>query len=128
LRWRRRDLDWSLKLSPVKSKGDIEQWRVALENLFDNQIRYAREQIKISLAPGGSSNGTALMHIWNDGPAIEQEILDRLFQKFNKGYKGEFGLGLAVVQRIASLHGAKIWAVNEEKGVSFYLEIHVAST
>ncbi len=128
LRWRRRELDWSLKLSPVKIKGNIEQWRVALENLFDNQIRYAREQVKISLSTGGSGSGAALLHIWNDGPAIEQEIMNRLFQKFNKGYRGEFGLGLAVVQRIASLHDAKIWAANEEEGVSFYLEIPVAQT
>lgn len=128
LRWRRRELDWSLKLSSLEIKGNIEQWRVALENLFDNQIRYAREQVKISLSAGGSGNGAALLHIWNDGPAIEREIMDRLFQKFNKGYKGEFGLGLAVVQRIASLHNAKVWAANEEEGVSFYLEIPVAST
>jgi len=28
---------------------------------------------------------------------LEQEIMATLFQRFNKGYKGEFGLGLAVV-------------------------------
>ena len=45
------------------------------------------------------------------------------FNKFNKGYKGEFGLGLVIAYKIINLHGGKIWAQNEEKGVSFQIEI-----
>jgi len=121
LRWHRKELDWSLKLSPVKISGDLEQWRVVLENLLDNQIRYAHSKIDITLAPDDET--TALLHIYNDGPNIEPEIMETLFQKYNKGYKGKSGLGLAIVDRIISLHNGKIWAENEAKGVSFYLNI-----
>ena len=41
LAWNRKDIDWQLELSPMNIKGDIEQWRVVIENLLDNQIRYA---------------------------------------------------------------------------------------
>ena len=127
MRWLRSEVNWSLKLSPTKIKGDPQQWQVALENLFDNQTRYAKEQITVSLSCPSNDNENALLHIWNDGPHIDKEVMETLFQKFKKGPNGEFGLGLAVVQRIAALHNAKIWAVNEEKrGVSFYLEIPVA--
>lgn len=123
-RWRRSELDWSLELSPVEIRGDIEQWGVVLENLLDNQIRYADKRIVISLTQSKNNRQeVVLLHIWNDGPAIEPETISTLFDKFNKGYQGEFGLGLAIVQRIVSLHDAKIWAKNEEEGVSFYLEI-----
>ena len=54
---------------------------------------------------------------------LNQNIIDSLFNKFNKGYKGEFGLGLAIVYRIVNLHGGKIWVQNEEEGVSFQIEI-----
>jgi len=128
MRWLRSELDWLLNLSPTKIKGDMQQWQVALENLFDNQIRHAEEQITVSLSCPSNSDKNALLHIWNDGPLVEKEVMKTLFQKFKKGPNGEFGLGLAVVQRVAALHNAKIWAVNEEKGVSFYLEIPVAST
>ncbi len=121
LRWHRKELDWSLKLSPVKISGDLEQWRVVLENLLDNQMRYAHSKIDITLAPDDET--TALLHIYNDGPNIEPEIMETLFQKYNKGYKGKSGLGLAIVDRIISLHNGKIWAENEAKGVSFYLNI-----
>ncbi|AOY76141.1 sensor histidine kinase [Clostridium formicaceticum] len=121
-RWNQRQLDWSLDLSDIEIKGDIEQWCVVLENLLDNQIRYAQHQILISLKKSEeSTEKTALLRIWNDGPNIEEETIDILFNKFRKGSKGEFGLGLAISHRIVSLHGGRIWVKNEEEGVSFYL-------
>ncbi|HFL3828638.1 TPA: sensor histidine kinase, partial [Clostridioides difficile] len=107
---------------PININGDIEQWRVVLENLLDNQIRYANNEICISLI---LKNNKALLKIWNDGPSIESETMNSLFNKFNKGYKGEFGLGLVIVYRIVSLHDGKVWVENEEKGVSFYIEIPI---
>ncbi|HHV82983.1 MAG TPA: HAMP domain-containing histidine kinase [Tepidanaerobacter syntrophicus] len=121
LRWHRKALDWSIKLVPVKIKADKEQWRVALENLLDNQIRHAKSRIDIELEPKGENS--FLLHIYNDGPNIEPEIMDALFQKYNKGSRGRTGLGLAIVQRIITLHGGNIYAKNEEEGVSFYIEM-----
>ena len=121
LAWTRTDLDWHLNLSPINISGDIEQWRIVIENLLDNQIRYAKNKISISLK--FTDNEKVLLKLWNDGPNIEPKIMDSLFNKFNKGYKGEFGLGLVIVYKIVNLHGGKIWAKNEEKGVSFQIEI-----
>ncbi|GMG97394.1 HAMP domain-containing sensor histidine kinase [Tepidimicrobium xylanilyticum] len=120
LSWSRTDIDWRLDLPPTNIKGDVEQWRVVVENLLDNQIRYAKNSISISLK---NIDDKVLLRFWNNGPNIEPETLNSLFTKFNKGYKGEFGLGLAIAQRIITLHGGKIWAENEKEGVSFYVEI-----
>lgn len=116
----RTDIDWQLDLPPAEIKGDIEQWRVVIENLLDNQMRYAKNSILISLKDKANS---IILKIWNDGPAIEDEVLKYLFSEYNAGKKGQFGLGLAIVQRIVSLHQAKIWAKNENVGVSFFVEI-----
>ena len=40
-----------------------------------------------------------------------------------KGPKGEFGLGLAIVDKILTLHKAKIYAENGEEWVVFIIEI-----
>ena len=120
LAWNRTDIDWELRLPPTEIKGDMEQWRVVIENLLDNQMRYAKNSILISLRDKGSS---VLLKIRNDGPPIEDEVLKSLFSKYNVGEKGQFGLGLAIVQRIVNLHQAKIWAKNEKIGVSFFVEI-----
>lgn len=121
LSWYRTDIDWQQELSPVTIKGDMEQWRVVIENLLDNQIRYAKNTILISLT--NIEQNKVLLRFWNDGPNIESEVLETLFTRYNKGEKGQFGLGLAIVHRIVELHNAKVWACNEDIGVSFYIEI-----
>ncbi len=121
LAWDKANLDWDIKLCPIDISGDLEQWRIVIENLLDNQIRYAENEISILLKP--IDDNKVLFKFWNDGPNIEPKIMDSLFNKFNKGYKGEFGLGLVIVYKIVNLHGGKIWVRNEEKGVSFQIEI-----
>lgn len=123
-RWRRNELNWTLELSPTFVKGNIDQWRVVLENLLDNQIRYAQSQILISLTNSEYSNEKlTYLRIWNDGPSIPAENINDIFRKFQKGPQGQVGLGLAIVHRTISLVNGKIRAKNEVEGVSFYLEI-----
>ena len=118
--WSRQDIDLDINLSPLDIESDQEQWRVVLENLFDNQMRYAEKKIKVSLY---KDMDKYILHLWNDGEPIEKGVLDNIFDRFNKGYKGEFGLGLAIVYRILNIHGDKISARNEKGGVSFYIQI-----
>lgn len=118
--WQKPGIKWDLDLVPIKIEGNLEQWKVVIENLLDNQIRYAKDTIKISLK---KDNGKTLLRIWNNGPEIEENLLNNLFNKFNKGHKGEFGLGLAIVDRIIKNHNSQIYAINEDNGVSFYIEI-----
>lgn len=118
--WQKPSINWNLDLKPINIYGDLEQWRVVIENLIDNQIRYAENTIEITLS---KENNKSILKIWNDGPKIEEELIDKLFNKFNKGHKGEFGLGLAIVDRIIKNHNSEIYAINEDNGVSFYIEI-----
>ena len=118
--WSRTDIKWDINLDEMYIKGDPEQWRVVLENLFDNQLRYAKSIIKVSLTRKMDKD---ILHIWNDGDPIEEELLDNIFGKFSKGARGEIGLGLSIVNRILDMHESKITALNEEDGVSFYIEI-----
>ncbi len=119
--WVRKDLDWIINIESLKITGDPELWTVLLENLFDNQIRYAKSKIIINLS--NKRQECVLLHVKNDGPSIEQETLNNLFRKFNKGHKGKFGLGLTVIHGILSLHNSDISVVNEDDGVSFYINI-----
>jgi two-component system sensor histidine kinase CssS len=121
-RWRRSDLDWKLLLPQVKVNGDPEQWGVAVENVLDNQLRYASSLVDISLKAEG---GKARLRLWNDGPEIDPDTMSRLFQQYQTGDGGEFGLGLSIVKQTASNHGARVWADNEEGGVAFYIEMEI---
>jgi len=120
---KRKDVQWITNLEKICYSGDYEQWTVALENLFDNQVRYAQKTISISLH--SEAHSQIFIQIENDGPPIEKNTMKTLFEKFHPGIKGEFGLGLSITARIIKLHGGTIRAANEERGVAFYIQVPI---
>lgn len=92
--------------------GDEEHWRVAIENIIENASRYAKSLIKITLKD-------QYLEIYNDGEQIEEAIIPFLFDPYAKGVKGQFGLGLSIVHKIASMFSYDVDAKNQEIGVSF---------
>ncbi|MBM7702174.1 sensor histidine kinase [Metabacillus iocasae] len=119
-RWTRSDLEWNVNASALFIKGDREQWMKVLENIIENQLRYAKTTITISFK---QEDKHAKLTIGNDGPPIEYHVLETLFEPFHKGMEGEFGIGLSIVKRVVSYHGATIWAENKESGVRFHIRI-----
>lgn len=120
LSWARSDLEWDINLSSVDILGDREQWKIALENLIDNQIRYAKNKVFIDL---DYVDEGIILNIANDGPHIEKNIMNNLFTQYNKGSKGEHGLGLPIVDKILKNHNSTIIAINEDIGVRFKINI-----
>ncbi len=125
LRWQRPELNWVVQLTPLTIRGNVEQWVVVLENLLDNQIRYAESKIEITLQKDSKDNNKGLLHIYNDGPALDEDKLISIFDRFQTGKQGEFGLGLTIVSRVVTMHGGEIWAKNETAGVSFYIKLNL---
>lgn len=103
------------ELEDVTFVGDEEHWRVAIENIIENASRYAKTLIKITLKED-------YLEIYNDGEAIDEATLPYLFDPYVKGVKGQFGLGLSIVSKIASMFGYNVSAVNQEVGVCFIFQ------
>lgn len=114
------NIKFRLDLNNIDINGDRDKWVVVIENILDNALRYANKEITIKLK---ANNTKTILTISNDGPHIEESTFKNLFTRYNKGSKGEFGLGLAITDKILKLHGASIYAKNEEKGVVFIIEI-----
>lgn len=92
--------------------GDEEPWRVVIENLLDNALRYAKRKIRIVLQNN-------LLEVYNDGENIEQDRLDKLFKPYEKGNKGKFGLGLSIVKKVVETYGYNVTGENLNDGVVF---------
>ena len=92
--------------------GDEEPWRVVLENLLDNAMRYAKSRIKIRLKENEFS-------IENDGPFMSEERIEKLFKPYEKGTDGKFGLGLSIVYKIVTVYNCEVYAFNAHNGVVF---------
>ncbi len=103
-------------------KGDKELWTKVLENVLDNQLRYAETKVSLSLAKHQTN---VQCTISNDGPPIDQSVLQHLFEPFKKGANGEFGIGLSIVKRIVTMHDGAITAKNTDSGVTFSLTIPI---
>jgi len=106
-------------------KADREKIVTILLNLLDNAIKHSPLNGKITIKAEEilvDSNREIIFEVWDEGEGIKVEP-EKLFEKFYKGEKGGYGLGLAIAKAYVSAHGGKIWAKNGEKGAIFYFSI-----
>ncbi|PKK96935.1 MAG: sensor histidine kinase, partial [Tenericutes bacterium HGW-Tenericutes-3] len=59
---------------------------------------------------------------FNDGEPISQKFVDRLFRPYEKGSKGQFGLGMSIVQKTCTHFNLKLKVENVNQGVMFTIE------
>lgn len=93
-------------------KGDEEPWRVVMENLIDNALRYAITKVVVNIEDTSVS-------VFNDGRPLEQEEIDHMFNPYERGSGGQFGLGLSIVKRVVNAYSYKVSAQNIDDGVMF---------
>ena len=95
--------------------GTNDSWETIIDNLLNNAIRYAVNEIKITVKRNQIT-------VYNDGPNIDKDLIDGIFSPFRKGIKGEFGLGLSIVKKTLRMMGYDIIVKNHsKKGVSFII-------
>lgn len=99
----------------INFSGDMDSWQIVLENLMDNAIRYAKSKIVITLDKNQ-------LTIFNDGKHIAVDKLDNIFNAYEKGIDGNFGIGLSIVRRTLDLFGYSIKAKNLDDGVVFIIK------
>ena len=109
------EIEIETDLAFVSFKGDEECWRICVENIVYNAYRYVDKKIKIILK-------NDYLEIYNDGEPIDNDNIEALFQPYEKGTKGQFGLGLSIVHKTCTMYGYNVAAVNQETGVSFIIE------
>jgi PAS domain S-box-containing protein len=106
----------------VPFQADERQLIQILVNLLSNAVKFTPEGGAIGLeVVGNAEHGAIHFMIWDTGIGIANEDLERLFQPFaqldsglSRQYPGT-GLGLALVRRLADLHGGSI-SVESEPG------------
>lgn len=105
-------IELHIPLDEVLVLGDERYVTMLFNNLLQNAIRYATGVVKVSVDVLGS-------HVWlrveDDGPGLEPIDRDRLLKPFERGNdpggnkeNPSYGLGLAIVQRIADWHGGLV--------------------
>ncbi len=94
------------------------QMRRALRNVIENAVRYGnRADISLSV-----QNGTVRILIADQGPGIESDALEKVFEPFvrletsRSRETGGTGLGLPIAKTIIQAHGGNITLENRPEG------------
>lgn len=113
------EIEWNLHLDKVNIEANNDEIRISIQNILDNALRYAENEIKISLK---KENSCAVLEIYNDGPNIPQEHIGHIFENMYKDKTGNFGLGLTISKKVINFYKGSISALNRDKGVSFIIK------
>ena len=118
----RYQVELELELGEATTNGDPALIERLVTNLVDNAIRYNHPGGRVALATAARI-GRAEVTVTNTGPTIEPGEEEALFQPFRRLDSGRpavddghHGLGLSIVQAIATSHGASVAAVPEPEG------------
>ncbi len=113
-------IKWKLAIEEANILGNTEKITVAIENILDNAMRYAKSTIQITVR---CDQEMAILEIENDGSSISPENVERIFDNFYKEKSGNFGLGLAITKKIVHFFRGKVYAQNTGDGVKFTIEL-----
>jgi len=106
-----RDIDFGLDVpdAAVRINGDHRLLGELLSNLIDNALRYGKTGGSVSVIVEGGPQPK--LSVVDDGPGIPEDERLRIFERFYRmpNSNGEgCGLGLAIVEEIARVHGASV--------------------
>ncbi len=106
--------------------------RHVLANLLSNALKYVRKDRAPHIEVRGWAEGDRNVYcVKDDGVGFDMAYYHKLFGVFQRLHSAEFpgtGVGLAIVQRIVTRHGGKVWAESKpDQGSSFYFSLPKAA-
>lgn len=112
-----KNLQTSYSMHPISIvlQADARRLKQMLVNLLSNAVKFTPVNGSIGVDVSGSlAERQVSITVWDSGIGIASEDMPRLFQPFvqldsslSRQYAGS-GLGLALVQRLADLHGGSV--------------------
>ncbi len=116
------DMHWHLP-ETITLQGNPNLLYALFNNLIENAIRYAGENIKIRINLYNEDDDYYYFTFYDTGVGIQDEShLNRIFERFyriNAGRtrdSGGSGLGLSIVKNAVGFHKGKIMAKNRKEG------------
>lgn len=111
----------------VKINGDPELLEQVINNLISNASKFSPKTDKINITLS-SNDKSAFIEVQDHGIGIDEEDLDRIFDRFYQVHTPNFrkglGLGLYLCRQIIELHKGTIEATSKKKeGATFKITL-----
>jgi signal transduction histidine kinase len=124
-----RPIVFDLQLPDTMITADKLHLSNAISNLFDNAIKYGKEEVRITVK-AYTTNQTIVIVIKDNGIGIPAASLSKIFDKFYRVPTGNihevkgFGLGLSYVKSVIEKHSGTVSVVSREgEGSEFALSL-----
>ena len=123
-----RQITWQIGELP-SINGNAGLMKQVFTNLLSNAVKYTRPR-EIALIEIGQMKreDELVIYVRDDGVGFDMEYADKLFGVFQRLHRAQdfegTGIGLALVARIISKHGGRIWAEGKvDQGATFYFTL-----
>ncbi|GEO10325.1 sensor histidine kinase [Segetibacter aerophilus] len=112
--------------------ADENHFTNLLSNLFDNAIKYSRENLVLKITTCNTGKNLQIK-IQDNGIGMNKETVKRVFEKFYRAHTGNlhnvkgFGLGMSYVKTVIDVHKGRIKVDSTlGKGSCFTVEVPLA--
>ncbi|RYF43493.1 MAG: PAS domain S-box protein [Comamonadaceae bacterium] len=111
-------------------EGDVRLLTDALEHLLDNAWKFTSRHAgaRIEFGAQVNSRGDPVFFVRDNGVGFDSAYAGKLFTPFQRLHSPqEFdgtGIGLAIVRKILSRHGGRIWAESAGEGATFHFTLN----
>lgn len=109
--------------------GDLAAMRQVWINLLSNALKYSGNKPEQQIEIGSYElNNQVVFFVKDNGVGFDNKYVQKLFKVFQRLHSNiEFegtGVGLAIVEKIISKHGGKVWAsAVPNEGATFYFSL-----
>ncbi len=120
----------TLPKEPVVLDADPARIAQIFGHLLTNAAKFTEGGSTIAVEARREGN-EAIVSITDTGEGIDEDLKPRLFEIFARGEKcdkpnhGGLGLGLAIVRRLAEMHGGRVEAESEGPGKGSTFTVHL---
>jgi light-regulated signal transduction histidine kinase (bacteriophytochrome) len=102
-------------------------------NLLSNAVKFTSRASPAAITIGAKSDGETVYFVRDNGVGFDDRFAEKLFGVFQRLHRlDDFegtGVGLAIVHRIVSRHGGRVWAESKvNAGATFYFTLPPART
>lgn len=110
------------------ARGDASMFQRVWTNLLDNAVKYTTMKPEARIEVGGTAGpGETVYFVRDNGAGFDMQYVDKLFGVFQRLHGAEFpgtGIGLAIVKRIVTRHGGRVWAEGRpDEGATFWVAL-----